>query len=128
MNDETSYQNQDLITNNPFTPRGQVTPEGTPVPNKFALPKDPKIRLLIILSVVVVFLLLLRTIITTVRQSTRNTTPVKVAQVTSAPQPTDIPNTSNFPQDLKDQFDAADKNTQKQVDFAPPQIDNSIGL
>ncbi len=128
MSDEISYQNQDLITNNPFTPRGQGSPEGTPIPNKFALPKDPKVRLLIILSAVVVILLLLSTIVTTVRQSTRNTTPVKVARVTQAPQPTDVPNTSNFPQDLKDQFDAADKNTQKQVNFDPPQIDNSIGL
>ena len=128
MSDEISYQNQDLITNNPFTPRGQVTPGGTPTPNKFTLPKDPKIRLLIILAAVVVFLLLLSTIVTAVRQSTRNTTPVKIARVTQAPQPTDIPNTSSFPQDLKDQFDAADKNTQKQVIFDPPQIDNSIGL
>ena len=127
MNEETSYQNQDLNNVNPFQPR-VTTPEVEKKAKKFAIPNDPKIKLLIILSGIVAILLVLSLIVTVVRNSKPKISSQAIPTSTPIPQPTDIPDNTSVPQDLFTKFDEVNKNTQVNINFDPPQIDTTVGL
>ena len=127
MNEEISYQNQDLSNINPLTPRQTHSENISDISKKFEKIKDPKIRLLIILSAIVIVLLLLSVVVNMFREIKK--TPLKVTPiVTQAPKPTEIPDNNSFPIELKTKFNEVDKNTQTKINFDPPQIDNTIGL
>lgn len=124
MNSDIPYQNQDATSPNPFH-----TDSSAPVAaKKFILPTDPKIRILLILSIVCIILLIFSAIVSLFRSKapSLNNNPTPTAIVT--PKPTDIiPEINTIPPELKSKFDQIDANNQTNIDFAPPQIDPDIG-
>lgn len=124
MSSEISYQNRDLDNLNPFTPRANTTDlevKNTPK-------SDPKVRLLVILGIIVVILSVLSLAVNILRRRQSTVGSDTVPTITSAPLPTDIPDSVSLPADLKTNFDNLNKSTQTSINFDPPQIDTTIGL
>jgi hypothetical protein len=117
---DISYQNQDLENTNPI----QITQEI----NATKQPKDPKIKLLIILSGIIVLLLIITTIISINNSGTPRVVRVAEPTIIITPRPTDLPVTNIIPENLQKKFDQLDNNIRTGIDFPPPQIDTEIGL
>jgi hypothetical protein len=121
MNQDILYQNREIGNSNP------LTGTASPVKNKFQLPSDPKIKILLISGMVIIFLLITSAIVSLSRKSSSQTgsaTPTPTAISASAP--TEIPD-SAIPTELKSKFDQINKYNQTNIHFSPPQIDSKIG-
>jgi hypothetical protein len=125
MNTEISYQNRDQSNINPLAPvDAPVTPD-----NETKKPTDPKIRILLILSIIVAVLIIISIVVTVLKKSKPpandpQPTPVPIV----SPIPTINPGTKNMPSEFSSRFDPIDDNIQKQINFNPPQTDQDIGL
>ena len=125
-----TYQNQDLDNLNPL----QTKDDKTAVNKNLrlfgqSLPKDPKIRLLLILTGVVLLLLIISLFTTLSRRTPRP--PSRVSPTPSpdiTPLPTEVANTISIPTDLKEKFREIDNNINTNINFNPPQIDTDVGL
>jgi hypothetical protein len=128
MNTETAYQNRDLSTENPLVPPQEISDSQSPN-NKQLIPKDPKIKILIIMAALVFVLLIISILITTVKKvalkPSDNSVPTPVS--TPAPNSPDDTGYSNMPDNYKAKFNVIDQKNQTDVDFNPPQITDDVG-
>jgi hypothetical protein len=115
-----TYQNQDLDNINPLQ---------TDQSKKFSLPKDPKIRILIILGIIVV-LLLIASIFTSSSKKTVRPPARIIPTITPniTPLPTEITDISSLPLEIKKNLEDVDIKINTSIEFNPPQIDTEIGL
>lgn len=124
------YQNQDLDNLNPLrTKEDQEMISKKFKPLGLSLPEDPKLRLLVGLGAVVLLLLIIAMITSFSRRTPR--APSRVAPTPTAnitPLPTENPDTTKLPQDLRDKFQEVDNNVNTGINFNPPQIDTEVGL
>lgn len=109
--------------------QSQLNPQSPPPKLVLPQPKDPKIKLLMILGIIIVILLIISALVSFTRKKQPPTFPrPKTTPTESIIRPTDIPEASVIPQELKNQFDRADSDNQININFPPPQIDPEIGL
>lgn len=130
MNPDSTYQNQDLNSNNPLLTEASSTLAKTPTSNKFQLPQDPKIKILIILGIIVLMLSILSGVIFVVKKnSTTTQTPIIQPTPTAVVivEPTITTINPNIPENIRNKFEQIDKNNQVNPSFDPPQIDTTIG-
>lgn len=126
MNSDIPYQSLDLSNQNPLKVDDLSVSDSKKT--KFAIPNDPKIKLLIILGGITFVLLVLSLIVTAFRSSRPTTNSKPIPNVITTPKPTEvIEDINNIPPDLKTKFDQIDQQNQTNINFPPPQIDPTIG-
>jgi|GEM_PF-3366145 len=125
MDNENSFQNQDIASRNPL--QTAVTETATPSAKKLILPSDPKIKLLFVLGAIVAVLLVVSIFVSIFRKSPSGPKVSPTPIPTIVPLPTDIVN-DKTPKNIKIKFDQIDKNTRTDINFNPPQTDPDIGL
>ncbi|MFA5828185.1 MAG: hypothetical protein WC841_02400 [Candidatus Shapirobacteria bacterium] len=120
----------DDLTQNIDTPQDNpATPETTT--SKTILPKDPKIKLLVILVSVIAILLFIALIVS----ATKNDRPTpKKTKATPTPTESNLPPISptttlgQFPVEFQAQFDDIEKEMNSLENLPPPQIDTKVGI
>ena len=120
--EEISYQNIDTPNTNP------LTPEVSPVKKtKRSFPKDPKIRLLLVLGIIVLVLLVLSLVVSLFRPKTPS--PGSNITVTPTSKPVISPTQTNIgiPTQFVEKFNQIDKQINTTEDFLPPSFDQTIG-
>ncbi len=128
MSTESDYQNPDINSNNPLSPVLEQSLNSQNLLAKY-LPKDPKLRIIVILGIITLGLLIVSLIVTKIRQLN----PPLVSQPTPTPINTPVPlgpdqtGYSSIPDKYKVNFDIIDKEIQTEINFNPPQITDDIG-
>lgn len=119
---EINYQNLEVSDTNP------LSPESSPVnKTKFAMPKDPKIRLLFVLGAIILFLLILSLVVSLFRQRGPVSTVRSKTTPTTKPETSPIQTNASIPTQFMEKFNQIDKQINTSEDFLPPSFDQTIG-
>jgi hypothetical protein len=129
MRTEIAYQNRDQSDLNPLVTPENSTDQITDNTKKLNIPKDPKIKILIIMGVIVLILLIISIFVTAIKKSNPKPTsqPTPTPVNTPSPLGPDGTGNSNIPESYKTKFDVIDKKNQTDVNFNPPQITDDVG-
>lgn len=122
--EENIYQSPTTNPENPLV--SNIENQPSVKSKKFTIPKDPKIKILLALSVVLVILLIAALVATIVRNA-------KPRVQTNRPVPTQSPSPTPtvpaiIPTQYLQDFQKAEQEVGVSTEIAPPKIDEEIGL